>query len=68
MTPLRFEELHAPEWTELATLLDLTHQRRRQSVSLMQEQALSPERIAALYRGRASIWPWRANGPIPPTW
>ena len=50
MTPLRFEELHAREWDELATLLDLTRQRQRSSVSLKQERELAPERIAALYR------------------
>jgi uncharacterized membrane protein SpoIIM required for sporulation len=50
MTPLRFEELHAHEWNELATLLELTYQRRRQSVSLVQDRTVSPERIAALYR------------------
>lgn len=50
MTPLRFEELHAHEWDELATLLALTRQRQKSSVSLTQERELAPERIAALYR------------------
>ena len=50
MTPLRFEELHASEWDELATLLEMTRQRRRSSVSLKQEREFAPEQLAALYR------------------
>jgi uncharacterized membrane protein SpoIIM required for sporulation len=50
MTPLRFEALHADEWTELETLLDVLRQRRRATVSLMPVRGASPERLASLYR------------------
>ena len=50
MTPLRFEELHAHEWTELETLLASTPRRKRESVSLRQVDDRGPERLAALYR------------------
>lgn len=50
MTPLRFEELHAAEWTELDTMLEQVRQPRRGRVSVMHVSQASPERIAAVYR------------------
>jgi len=47
MTPLRFEQLYQPEWTELDTLLDALSQRRKANTLT---EAPSGARAGALYR------------------
>jgi uncharacterized membrane protein SpoIIM required for sporulation len=49
MTPLRFEQLHHDEWTELATRLDAMR-RRKDQATLLENGQPSAERITALYR------------------
>lgn len=46
MTPLRFQELYEPEWTELQTLLDVLARRNKS----MSRKEVSGARLAALYR------------------
>jgi uncharacterized membrane protein SpoIIM required for sporulation len=50
VTPLRFEALHDQEWNELASLLAMTRERRRHSVSLAGDGGVDPGRVATLYR------------------
>lgn len=48
MTPLRFEQLHQDEWSELATMTALLQ--RREFRSSLAAHGVSPARMAALYR------------------